>query len=165
MAIKTFPYTVLKQDNQFEIRAMDAYYVVKSKNVERLGYQGFDACFRYISGDNQASKSYSMTAPVINRLDDTVMVDTAFVLLGSDTPPQPNHQAVIERIESTCMVVYKFKGNINDNAIKNSLEVLETYINAQRLTIKDGPWLARYNPPFIPGFLKRNEMMMEVTCV
>jgi hypothetical protein len=165
MAIKTFPYTVLKQDNQFEIRAMDAYYVVKSKNVERLGYQGFDACFRYISGDNQASKSYSMTAPVINRLDDTVMVDTAFVLLGSDTPPQPNHQAVIEKIESTCMVVYKFKGNINDNTIKTSLEALETYINAQELTIKDGPWLARYNPPFIPGFLKRNEMMMEVSCV
>jgi hypothetical protein len=49
--------------------------------------------------------------------------------------------------------------------LRTSLEALETYINAQELTIKDGPWLARYNPPFIPGFLKRNEMMMEVTCV
>ena len=103
-----------------------------------------------------------MTTPVINKLDNQSMQDTAFVLLNQNDFPNPNGHARVEKVSSSLMVVIKFKGNISQAIINQKIIELKEYISSLKLEIKDGPWLARYNPPFIPGFLKRNEIMMEV---
>lgn len=162
MALQTFPYTVIKAENKFEVRRMNDYFVVKAHIEERLGYEGFNACFSYISGENEASQRFSMTAPVLNRLEGTTMKDTAFVLLNQSSFPRPLNETMIEQVNSRLMVVIKFKGNINNAIIEKKTQQLVIYIQQQGYTVKDGPWLARYNPPFIPGFLKRNELVMEV---
>lgn len=162
MALQTFPYTVLSSDPPFEVRRMKDYFVVKANVEESRGYVGFDACFRYISGENEASQRFSMTTPVLNRMEGVKMKDTAFVLLNQESFPQPQGNATIEKVSSSLMVIIKFGGSVSDQLLAKKQEELKTYIQSEGYTIKDGPWLARYNPPFIPGFLKRNELMMEV---
>lgn len=162
MALQTFPYTVVETEHEFEIRRMKDYFVVKAKVEERMGYSGFDACFRYISGENEASQRFSMTTPVLNKLQGTMMKDTAFVLLNHEHFPKPLNDAVVEQVSSGLMAVIRFKGNISLKIIETKTQQLVSYIQQKGYTIKDGPWLARYNPPFIPSFLKRNEIMMEV---
>lgn len=162
MALQTFPYEVITSSPRFEVRKMGEYFVVKSSVKENMGYEGFNDCFRYISGDNETGQKFSMTTPVINKLDDQRMQDTAFVLLNQDQFPNPHGHARVEKVSSSTMVVIKFKGNISKAIIHQKIQELKAYISSQNYDIKDGPWLARYNPPFIPGFLKRNEIMMEV---
>jgi hypothetical protein len=162
MALETFPYEVIKSTPRFEVRKMGEYFVVKSSVDERMGYEGFNDCFRYISGENDSGQRFSMTAPVLNKLEDQSMKDTSFVLLHQDQFPNPKGNAHIEKVNSSLMVVLKFKGNISQGILSEKTQELKEIIQSLGYEIKDGPWLARYNPPFIPGFLKRNEMMMEV---
>ena len=162
MALQSFPYTIIVTDQSFEIRRMKDYLVVKANVEESRGYVGFDACFRYISGENEASQCFAMTTPVLNKMQGVKMKDTAFVLLNQEHFPQPQGNATIEKVPSSLMVLIKFSGSVSDQLLSKKQEELKAYIHSKGYTIKDGPWLARYNPPFIPGFLKRNELMMEV---
>ena len=162
MALQTFPYTIISTDQHFEVRRMKDYFVVKANVEESRGYVGFDACFRYISGENEASQRFAMTTPVLNKMEGVKMKDTPFVLLNQDHFPQPQGNATIEKVNSSLMVIIKFSGSVSDQLLSKKQAQLRAYIESNGYTIKDGPWLARYNPPFIPGFLKRNELMMEV---
>ncbi len=107
-----------------------------------------------------------MTAPVINNLDDeqqtiAFVMPKEYSLEGLPIPLQPDLQ--FKQIPERCVATITFSGNINQEIIeKKKLELIE-WLEEKDTTIVGIPELARYNPPFIPGIFKRNEVIIEVT--
>jgi hypothetical protein len=52
---------------------------------------------------------------------------------------------------------------VDDNDVEQQTAVLRAFIAKQKLTAIGTPSLARYDPPWTLWFLRRNEVMLEVT--
>ena len=60
------------------------------------------------------------------------------------------------------MAVKQFSGRWIEKNYKKSEKQLLQYLNKSDIKIIGTPILARYNAPFVPWFLRRNEVMIEV---
>ena len=60
------------------------------------------------------------------------------------------------------MAVVTFSGNGKDDDLARQQAALEGFIAAQKLKTLGPAQFAFYDPPFKPGFLRRNEVMFEV---
>ena len=107
----------------------------------------------------------SMTAPVLNNLDGEKLT-TAFVMpkqYSMEVLPQPkNPELQFKEIPERYMASITFSGNINQEIIDKKKQELLKWLKERNITTIGSAELARYNPPFIPGFLKRNEVLIEV---
>ncbi len=106
-----------------------------------------------------------MTAPVINNLDNEDS-NIAFVMpkeysleeLPLTLQPDLKFKQIPERYVSTIT----FSGNINQDVIQNkNIEVIE-WLKEKQITTIGSIEIARYNPLFIPGIFKKNELLVEV---
>jgi len=138
----------------------------------------FSILFRYISGDNSKREKVSMTAPVVSRgtgserIPMTVPVVSgkksfSFVLPSDHSPsdvPEPGDPRIdIEVLPSRDLAVLRFRGRAAERAVVDRYEELLSSVKSSGLTPKGEPFLMRYNPPFMPGFFRRNEVAVEVT--
>ncbi len=166
MAIEQPSYTILVKDDAIEVRQYPAIIVAVADENDLRGYSGFSRVFEYISGDNAKREKIAMTSPVINTLDERAMT-TAFVMpkaydLSTLPQPQSGRLALVEK-PSRLVAALRFSGNINARIIAEKAAQLQAWIADHGYTVNSCLELARYNPPFIPGFLKRNEVWLEVT--
>ena len=164
-------YENLKKINGIEIRK---YPKMLLAIVE--GYKddsGFNLLFNYISGDNKIQKKIPMTAPVITseKIPMTAPVISkdsfmAFVLpsfYNEQTVPIPlDHEVKIKVQPEKIYAVLRFSGRTFRNRIQKQIEKLYSILKSENIKIKDGPILMRYNSPFTPGFLRRNEVAVEI---
>lgn len=165
MAIEKPKYQVIVQDGSFEIRKYEPLLRTESRETDLRGGSGFNAIFNYISGYNQSNTKISMTSPVINTIEDNKQT-IAFVMPSSFTPsslPKPNDPnlqivSVPERIVATL----RFSGNVERMRLDGFKDDLNDWLKKQSYIGVGSFELARYNPPFIPGFMKHNELMIEV---
>jgi hypothetical protein len=166
MAIEQPSYTILVKDDAVEVRQYPAIIVAVADENDLRGYSGFSRVFEYISGDNAKREKIAMTSPVINTLDEQAMT-TAFVMpkaydLSTLPQPQSGRLELVEK-PSRLVAALRFSGNINARIIAEKTAQLQSWIADHGFTVNGPLELARYNPPFIPGFLKRNEVWLEVT--
>ena len=166
MAIEQPSYTILTKDDAIEVRQYPVIIVAVAQENDLRGYSGFSRVFEYISGDNAKREKIAMTSPVINTLDERAMT-TAFVMpkaydLSTLPQPQSGRLALVEK-PSRLVAAIRFSGNINARIIAQKAEELKAWIANHGYEVLGNLELARYNPPFIPGFLKRNEVWLEVT--
>ncbi len=160
-------YDVIKRQGSFEIRHYQSFMMVEASDQNLESYQGFRLAFDFIQGDNERNQKIAMTVPVVNQLNEKGVQTTAFVMptqMTYDDVPQPlnpNLQKVIMP-ERLC-AAYKFSSNPKMPEIRTFEKALRLWIEQEGYSINGGLQLARYNPPFIPGFLKRNELWFEVT--
>jgi hypothetical protein len=165
MAVEQASYKVIIKEGNFEVRFYDPMVVAISTENEIKGYSGFNNLFNYISGQNKESKKIAMTAPVLNNFDDEQLT-TAFVMpkqYSVEVLPQPiNPGLQFKEIPERYMASITFSGNINQEIIDRKKQELTKWLIEKNITTIGSAELARYNPPFIPGFLKRNEVLVEV---
>ena len=183
MAIEEAKYEVIKKDSPFEIRdyapQIIAETIVEGK-FKDSGNRAFRRLFRYISGDNRsrikvdmtapvsqqpASEKIQMTAPVAQqRMEDKWAV--SFLMPASytlETLPEPDDPKVkIRQVPARRMAVVRYSGFWSEkNYLRNKKE-LELWIENNGFKIIGEPVWARYNPPFTPWFLRRNEILMPI---
>jgi len=165
MAIEQASYTTLLKEGSFEIRQTDPMIVAVTPDRSLGGDSGFSTIFNYISGDNKAQKKIDMTTPVINTFEQESMT-TAFVMpkrYAMEDLPLPRNAALkLTEVPSRLMAVVTFSGSVNSKRIQEQQQALTQWIRKQNAFEFGSFQLARYNPPFIPGFLKRNEVMIEI---
>lgn len=159
-------YKVIKKTGSFELRHYQSYTMIESFDNNLKSYNGFRLIFDFIQGSNQNNQKIAMTAPVVNHLDEKGIYTTAFVMpskMKHDDVPLPLDQNLKKVLvpERIC-AVYKFSFNPKMDSIRNYEVDLRSWIKQEGYTIVSELQLARYNPPFIPGFLKRNELWFEV---
>ena len=121
MAVGKAVYQVLEKDGHFEIRSYEPMVLAISRETDLRGYSGFNVLFSYINGNNQASKKISMTAPVLNNLDEQDLT-TSFVMPNQykhlDDLPQPaDSDLQLREIPSRMMAVIMFSGNTSRRLI------------------------------------------------
>ena len=183
MAIEKAKYTVLEKEDGFEIRQYDPQIVAETfveGDLENAGNEGFRRLYAYISGENTKKQSISMAAPVIqetgskkiamtapvkqekkdNRWRITFLMPAEYTL---ETLPEPNDTRVRLTEESgRLMVAVKYSGTWSEEGYEENKALLEEYIRKRGLTKKGEPVWARYDPPFMPWFLRRNEVLIPI---
>jgi DNA gyrase inhibitor GyrI len=61
------------------------------------------------------------------------------------------------------MAVIRFSGRVTDELIAGKESELRAWLAAKGLTPAAMPVYAFYNDPFTPGFLRRNEVLIDLT--
>ena len=183
MAIEKAKYTVVEKEDDFEIRQYDSQIVAETfveGDLEEVGNEGFRRLYAYISGENTKKQSISMTAPVSQETDSEKIAMTAPVkqekkdnqwritfLMPSEytleTLPEPDDTRVVLTQEpGRLMAAVKYSGTWSKEGYEENRTMLEEYIQKRGLTKAGDPVWARYDPPFMPWFLRRNEVLIPI---
>ncbi len=164
---ETAPYRVVRTDGAFELRDYPALMVVKTRMGPNGGADGsFNRLFRFITGNNDAGRKISMTTPVF--MSDTDSNRTmAFVMPATLKPgdvPKPSDGAVaVQQLATGRFAVLRFKGGRNPTKETSSLGQLQAWMKKEGLGIQSTPVYAYFDPPWTPGFLRRNEVMLRIS--
>jgi len=162
---ETAPYKVLRKEGHYEIRQYDAFYTAAVEESSLEGSSGFNQIFDYISGNNEDKKKISMTTPVFNELDKG-KVSTEFVMptnYSEDTLPKPaNPKVKIKKTERKLTASVTFSGTTSAKKIREYEQLLLAWIGKKNMKPSGNFRLARYNPPFVPPFLRRNEILIDI---
>ena len=165
MAVQQAPYQLLEREGSFEIRHYEPLILAVSPETDLGGSSGFGRLFNFISGQNRDRKKITMTAPVLNDLDQPQMT-IAFVMPAeyqAGTVPQPENPSVrIREVPARKVAAIVFKGTATPEAIARQRAALINWLEQRHLETIGPIELARYNPPFIPGIFKRNELWVEL---
>lgn len=182
MAIEEPSYQVIEKTDQVEIRRYPAIIVAETKidaEFEAASNQAFGRLFDYISGQNQPKDKIAMTAPVIQTQGDKIAMTAPVTQQSSeqgylvqfvmparytmDNIPQPtDNQVTIRQLEPRLMAVHRFSGSWSFEHYRDKLSLLRQALTNTSYTPVGQPIFARFNPPFWPWFLRRNEIWIEV---
>jgi hypothetical protein len=185
MAVETPEYEVIRHEGSFEVRRYEGYVTanvrVTAGDYGRAMNAGFDPLADFIFGNNHASDRISMTAPVTagraccqkismtapvtaERSEDEYVVSFTMPSGYSlDTLPRPNNTAVtIESVDPHLAAVVRFGGRFGESKAARAQVELESWIAREGLVAVGEPIVAQYDPPWTPGFARRNEVMIAV---
>jgi len=183
MAIQEPAYQVVRQLDGVEIRQYAPYVVAEVRiegTADEAGNEGFSILANYIFGGNKGARKLEMTAPVTQsaqpvRLPMTAPVTLApsaggfvvqFVLPRDVTlasAPEPNDPRVqLREVPGRKVAVIRYSGFWSQSNYDEHLQLLEAALRAANLRWKGEPVLSRYNPPFTPWFLRRNEVWLDI---
>jgi len=154
---ETAPYRVIEQDGKVELREYPALQIAETgKNGD-----DFMRLFRYISKDNAAEQKIAMTTPVFMLGTTTTNERMAFVLPTTlSNPPAPaNEQVIVRKMEPTTMAVLRFRGG-QQGPDGEAATQLRQWLATRNLNALGEPMFGYFDPPWIPGFLCRNEVMI-----
>lgn len=159
MMTEQVQYEVIKKIKDIEIRRYpEVIFAVVEDNVDD---SGFGLLFQYISGENKMRSKIAMTAPVVTR--NNYMAFAIPSSYNQDTVPIPTNPSVkIDVQPKKIMAVLRFGGRTPETRVKKYIQELFTILKAHRIQMKGEPVLMRYNSPFTPGFLRRNEVAVEI---
>jgi hypothetical protein len=170
MAIEEPAYEVLLETKHYEIRRYEPYIVAEvdvDADFKRAGNSAFQVLAGYIFGDNEPQQKMEMTAPVTSQSTDSEDSFTyAFVMerkYTMATLPKPNNPDVrLVRRPGGVMAVHRYSGSWSEERYETHEKVLLDALATDRVETIGSPVFARYNAPFTPWFLRRNEIMIEV---
>lgn len=186
MAIEEAQYSVVRKDDRFEVRDYAPHIQAETLvdgDLESAGSKAFNKLFRYISGANQSRAKVAMTAPVSQEAKGEKIQMTApvgqqrnqegwivsFMMPASysmETLPKPDAPEVTLRlVPARRMAVVRYSGFWSEQNYLRYKRELESWINQRGLVILGDPIWARYNPPFTPWFMRRNEILIQVDSV
>ena len=140
--------------------------------VDSYGDSGFNILFKFISGNNQQKSNIAMTAPVVSEqiaMTAPVLSESdslAFVMpegLTLETTPEPLDERVkIVEVPERVVAALKFSGRWSNSIFKRkSKEMLEELKKAGMKSVGQVITM-RYNGPFTPWFMRRNEVAVEI---
>jgi hypothetical protein len=164
-------YDVIKKIDKLEIRQYpEVIFAVVENNIND---SGFNLLFQYISGENKTQTKISMTAPVLTsekiKMTAPVVTRTNYMAFAipshysKDTVPIPKNPSIkIELQPKKLMAVLRFSGRTPEIKAQEYIQELISILKTHKIQIKGEPVLMRYNSPFTPGFLRRNEVAIEI---
>ena len=183
LAVEEAEYRVLRQDGAIELREYAPSIVAETvvdADFEDAGNRAFRTLFRYIDGDNEAQQEIAMTAPVSQAPASEKIAMTApvgqrpegggwavsFMMPAAytmETIPRPSDPAVrLREIPAYRAVAIRYSGFWSEARYREHLQELQTWIERQGLETAGDPVWARYDPPFKPWFMRRNEILVPV---
>ena len=183
MAIEEAKYKVLEKNNRFEIRDYAPHILAETiveGDLEGAGNKAFNRLFRYISGENRSRTKVEMTAPVSQQSMGEKIKMTApvgqrrvqekwavsFMMPTSctiETLPEPEDRNItLRQVPARRMAAVRYSGSWSEVRYLRYKSELELWIKEKGFTIVGDPIWARYNPPFTPWFLRRNEVLIPV---
>lgn len=174
-------YQVVRQLDGAEVR-LYAPYVVAEVTVagpaEDAGSAAFPILAGYIFGNNKGERKLEMTAPVTQaaapvKLEMTAPVTQSateggfvvqFVLPSDvtlDTAPEPMDPRVrLRQVPTHRVAVILYSGFWTQANHEEHLVKLQSILQSADIEWVGEPMLSRYDPPYKPWFLRRNEIWL-----
>jgi len=182
MVIETPKYEVLEKSRNIDIRQYQGYIQaeaeVSGQNYRTAIETGFNILAGYIFGNNTSRKKIDMTAPVKTSVSEKISMTSPVKISGKDKYkvafimpsrysmdelPFPDDKRIrFRKILPQKMAAIRFSGFFNEKRISESIVKLENYVNQEKIDTEGEYIIAGYNPPWIPGFLSRNEVMIKI---
>ncbi len=180
-AIEEPDYEVIRKFDNVELRQYAPYVVaevVLDTTAEDAGSEAFPILAGYIFGKNKGEQKFAMTAPVTQtaapvRMDMTAPVTQAAVAGGIlvqfvlpkgvtlATAPEPIDARVQLRVvPAGTWAAIRYSGTWSQANYLEHLGKLKASLEAAGVATHGEPVLARYNAPFTPWFMRRNEIWL-----
>ncbi len=163
------PYEILAKHGDVELRHYPAYVLVQAKSrgeFMRAGNRAFGPLLSYISGSNAGGQKISMTAPVLQSSESTDEHTVSFVMpadfkLDSSAAPLSSALKVVPVSEHFAAAI-RFKGSWDAERFDAVGQELMRRVHELGLEPIGELYWARFDPPYKPGFMKRNEAIIKI---
>lgn len=176
-------HLVVRELGDIQVRQYAAYTVaevVVAGPGPEAGNQAFPILAGYIFGKNKGERKFAMTAPVTQaavpvRLEMTAPVTQTvaaggflvqFVLPKGVTvasAPEPLDTRInLRDVPPSQVAVIRYSGFWSDSNYNEHLAKLQAGLRAAGLTWTGEPVYSRYNAPFTPWFMRRNEIWLHL---
>ena len=179
------PYDVLSTFPLFEVRRYPAHLVAEGEvdgSFTGAGNEAFGSLVAYISGRNQGRGKIAMTAPVLQERAPTTIEMTApvvqqpsdesgrhvvaFVMptqFSLETLPTPADPRIkIREVPVHVAAAKSFTGRWTEGIYQRQLAELQRAVEHATFEINGPPRFARFDPPWTPWFLRRNEVVLPI---
>lgn len=164
-----------------EIRQYKPYVVAEvlvAGPADQAGSQAFPILAEYIFGKNKGDQKFSMTAPVTQiaapvKLEMTAPVTQSaaaggflvqFVLPKGVTlaaAPEPlDARVLLREVPAHRVAVVRYSGFWSQSNYDDHLAALQAVLKAENIAWTGEPMLSRYDPPYTPWFMRRNEIWL-----
>jgi hypothetical protein len=182
-AIEEASYSVVRTEGPIEVRDYAAQILVETQvdgGFDQAGNRAFRRLFDYISGANTSRTEISMTAPVTQEAGSEKIAMTAPVVQEGDrgawrvaflvprqysweTVPEPTDARVeLRQVPARRMAAIRFSGTWGEARFRAHEEQLRDFVAVNGLEVLGDAVYARYDSPFKPWFLRRNEVLIPV---
>jgi effector-binding domain-containing protein len=187
MAAEKPEYTVIQEEGNFQLREYKPYIVAETtvggEDFSEVSNNGFRILADYIFGNNTKRESLEMTSPVTieesQEQSVKIPMTSPVEMYGKDgtyvmtfmmpseymmeTLPLPNDERVkLREIPARRVAAIEFSGGWSQESARERTEELKVWMSQQGLTAAGEPIFARYDPPFVPWFLRHNEILVPV---
>ena len=185
MATEKPNYNVVMTEGKFEVREYPSMLLAEVKVTGDRGEaanRGFRKLAAFIFGDNLPNAKIAMTSPVTQTPKSERIAMTAPVMqtpvkngewtvnfmmpseYSMETLPKPTDPDIrIFKSKPYRTVSIRFSGRGKMKSLKKHQAKLDDFVMAQGLKIMGGPEYAFYDAPFVPPFLRRNEVHYRLT--
>ena len=188
MAIEEPAYEVLSSHDDYEVRRYAPYIVAEVDvpgGMNDAGREAFGILAGYIFGKNEPATKMQMTAPVTSRaggegermkMTAPVMSDApggerefhtyTFVMESRytmETLPKPIDRRIrLVELPARVIAARRYSGRWSTRNYQKNEVALMAALEEAGVALSGKPYLARYNSPFTPWFLRRNELLVEI---
>lgn len=184
------PYLLIRDVGPFEVRRYPEHLlaeIVVDGPFDSAGNRAFRYLFAYLTGANTSQSRIAMTAPVIQIPEDGSSVEqvgvpqrdgaagpgaveryrVAFVLpehFTAVSAPQPSDPAVhLRTVPGVVVAAARFGGLWSETRFRRHLQQLQADVRAAGMTPASVGRSARFDAPYVPWFLRHNEVLVDVT--
>lgn len=191
-AIEQPTYTVVQTNDVYEIRKYEPYIVaevVVSGPESEAGNQAFSLLGGYIFGKNKGERKLEMTAPVVQtpvnapasapaastKIEMTApvvqtpttngflvqfMMPSAYTLATLPEPLDP--KVKLRQVEGKTVAAHRYSGSWSQSNYDEHLNILKEALVKGGVKTQGEPLYSRYNAPFTPWFLRKNEIWFNI---
>lgn len=127
-------------------------------------YEGDDSSFRvlasYIFGGNREGRKVAMTAPVIT--DERMVFILPAGMKRADAPTPEGQPIEFTEVPPRRLATLQFGWTTSDDRVAKKTDELLELLARDGAVTRGEPFLMRYNDPWTPPFMRRNEVAIEV---
>lgn len=177
MAYESPGYSVVRKHGPVEVRDYESYLAAETVvegSIEGAGNRGFRTLARFIFGGNTtrspdgeagSGTKIAMTTPVTqqpsgDRYRIQFMMPSTYTRESLPEPTDPRVE--IRHVEARRVAAIRYSGRWSARGYRDHLRTLRRAVADAGLEAVGEPVWARYDPPWTPWFLRRNEVLIEV---
>lgn len=152
-------YQVVRSlSSQVEIRQYEEQTWISTSH--KTDGSSFPVLASYIFGRNKEREKIVMTAPVVT--DDKM----SFILpegISKEDAPTPDGQAIdFTTVPARQLATLRFSWSTPPSRVEKKMTALLDILRENNIETKGSSFLMRYNDPWTPPFLRRNEVAIEI---
>ena len=179
---ETTKYSVMKKQKEIELRQYAGYIQAEvsivDKDYKSAIEKGFSFLAGYIFGNNISRQKIEMTTPVQVSQPQKIAMTTPVTVTGNDrftvafimpseytleTLPLPKDSNIhINPVPARQMAAIRFNGYFKQDTINKNKIRLSQWLEEEGLKTEGDFIVAGYNPPWVPGFIARNEILIKI---
>lgn len=166
-------YKVLRTYKDFEVREYLPCVLAEVKvaaEYSTAASSAFGSLFQYISKGNANSEKIAMTAPVISAQKesnpDANEWFVSFVMPSGSTfgrlPHPKDPRVILRELDAEVCIALSFRGKANKSLADQKIRELRSAAAKESISMSDETRICRFDPPFKPGFMQYNEIVIPI---